>query len=145
MEALPHDPDIKALLRLGVVWNIPMASNRASADFLLTSPLMHQEYDAILPVLRPTLPWARKGCKRPFYSVRGVFPDKFPTKLVLDPAEQAGYFFQLFLPVRTVVMLVSAYSLPEMSFFKSRKVVCTWLALFWVLSYSIINVGPCTR
>lgn len=49
MEALPHDPDIKALLRLGVVWNIPMASNRASADFLLTSPLMHQEYDAILP------------------------------------------------------------------------------------------------
>jgi methylglyoxal synthase len=49
MEALPHDPDIKALLRLGVVWNIPMASNRASADFLLTSPLMHQEYEAILP------------------------------------------------------------------------------------------------
>ncbi|NLR59817.1 methylglyoxal synthase [Chitinophaga polysaccharea] len=49
MEALPHDPDIKALLRLGVVWNIPMASNRASADFLLTSPLMHQEYEATLP------------------------------------------------------------------------------------------------
>ncbi|SEW11420.1 methylglyoxal synthase [Chitinophaga arvensicola] len=49
MEALPHDPDIKALLRLGVVWNIPIASNRSSADFLLTSPLMHQEYEAILP------------------------------------------------------------------------------------------------
>ncbi|ATL49736.1 methylglyoxal synthase [Chitinophaga caeni] len=49
MEALPHDPDIKALLRLGVVWNIPMASNRASADFLLTSPLIHQEYEVILP------------------------------------------------------------------------------------------------
>lgn len=49
MEALPHDPDIKALLRLGVVWNIPMASNRASADFLMTSPLMHQEYTVILP------------------------------------------------------------------------------------------------
>lgn len=49
MEALPHDPDIKALLRLGVVWNIPMASNRSSADFLLTSPLMHQEYTALLP------------------------------------------------------------------------------------------------
>lgn len=49
MEALPHDPDIKALLRLGVVWNIPMASNRASADFLMTSPLMHQEYQVILP------------------------------------------------------------------------------------------------
>lgn len=49
MEALPHDPDIKALLRLGAVWNIPVACNRASADFLLTSPLMHQDYDAILP------------------------------------------------------------------------------------------------
>ncbi|RFS23555.1 methylglyoxal synthase [Chitinophaga silvatica] len=49
MEALPHDPDIKALLRLGVVWNIPMASNRASADFLVTSPLMNQEYETILP------------------------------------------------------------------------------------------------
>ncbi|MVT07113.1 methylglyoxal synthase [Chitinophaga tropicalis] len=49
MEALPHDPDIKALLRLCVVWNIPVASNRTSADFLLTSPLMHQDYAASLP------------------------------------------------------------------------------------------------
>jgi methylglyoxal synthase len=48
MEAQPHDPDIKALLRLGVVWNIPMACDRATADFLLTSPLMHQEYDTQL-------------------------------------------------------------------------------------------------
>ncbi|NJN34779.1 MAG: methylglyoxal synthase [Saprospiraceae bacterium] len=49
MEAQPHDPDIKALLRLGVVWNIPIASDRATADFLVTSPLMHQDYDTILP------------------------------------------------------------------------------------------------
>lgn len=49
MEALPHDPDIKALLRLCAVWNIPMACNRTTADFLLTSPLMHQDYEAILP------------------------------------------------------------------------------------------------
>lgn len=49
MEAQPHDPDIKALLRLGVTWNIPIANNRASADFLLTSPLMYQDYEAILP------------------------------------------------------------------------------------------------
>jgi methylglyoxal synthase len=49
MEAQPHDPDIKALLRLGVVWNIPMACDRATADFLMTSPLMHTEYDAMIP------------------------------------------------------------------------------------------------
>ena len=46
MASQPHDPDIKALLRLGVVWNIPMACNRASADFMLTSPLMQDEYEA---------------------------------------------------------------------------------------------------
>jgi methylglyoxal synthase len=49
MQAQPHDPDIKALLRLGVVWNIPFACDRATADFLLTSPLMHGEYDTIIP------------------------------------------------------------------------------------------------
>lgn len=45
MAAQPHDPDIKALLRLGVVWNIPTACNRSMADFLLTSPLMNETYD----------------------------------------------------------------------------------------------------
>ena len=49
MEAQPHDPDIKALLRLGVVWNIPFACDRATADFILTSPLMHEEYESIIP------------------------------------------------------------------------------------------------
>jgi len=49
MEAQPHDPDIKALLRLGGVWNIPIACDRATADFLLTSPLMYQDYQIILP------------------------------------------------------------------------------------------------
>jgi methylglyoxal synthase len=49
MEAQPHDPDIKALLRLGVVWNIPFACDRATADFLLTSPLMHDTYETLLP------------------------------------------------------------------------------------------------
>ncbi|MCO5239751.1 MAG: methylglyoxal synthase [Chitinophagaceae bacterium] len=49
MEAQPHDPDVKALLRLAVVWNIPAASNRTSSDFLMTSPLMHQVYEAIVP------------------------------------------------------------------------------------------------
>lgn len=49
MEAQPHDPDIKALLRLGVVWNIPIACDRATADFLLTSPLMYEDYEVIIP------------------------------------------------------------------------------------------------
>ena len=49
MEALPHDPDIKALLRLAVTWNILVACDRATADFILTSPLMFQEYETILP------------------------------------------------------------------------------------------------
>jgi methylglyoxal synthase len=46
---LPHDPDVKALLRVAAVWNIPIACNRASADFLMSSPLMCQEYQRILP------------------------------------------------------------------------------------------------
>lgn len=49
LEAQPHDPDIKALLRLAVVWNIPVATNRSTADFLFSSPLMDQEYQRTAP------------------------------------------------------------------------------------------------
>lgn len=49
MEAQPHDPDIKALLRLAVTWNIPFACDRATADFLLTSHLMFEEYTCSIP------------------------------------------------------------------------------------------------
>jgi methylglyoxal synthase len=49
MEAQPHDPDIKALLRVAVTYNLPFACDRATADFLLTSPLMHQDYEVVLP------------------------------------------------------------------------------------------------
>jgi methylglyoxal synthase len=49
LESQPHDPDVKALLRLAAVWNIPVAVNRTSADFLISSPLMNQEYPRILP------------------------------------------------------------------------------------------------
>ena len=49
MESQPHDPDVKALLRVAATWNIPVACNRATADFLLTSPLMYEKYEVILP------------------------------------------------------------------------------------------------
>jgi methylglyoxal synthase len=49
MEAQPHDPDVKALLRVAATWNIPTACNRATADFLLTSPHMNNEYEPVLP------------------------------------------------------------------------------------------------
>jgi methylglyoxal synthase len=49
MQAQPHDSDVKALLRLGVAWNILLACDRSTADFILTSPLMHQDYDIQIP------------------------------------------------------------------------------------------------
>ena len=48
MEAQPHDSDVKALLRLGVAWNILLACDRATADFIVTSPLMLDEYETQL-------------------------------------------------------------------------------------------------
>lgn len=49
LEPQPHDPDIKALLRLAVLYNIPTASNRSTADFLISSPFMTQSYKRFLP------------------------------------------------------------------------------------------------
>ncbi|RCX18870.1 methylglyoxal synthase [Anaerobacterium chartisolvens] len=44
LSSQPHDPDVKALLRIAVLYDIPVAMNRSSADFMLNSPLMEQEY-----------------------------------------------------------------------------------------------------
>ena len=49
LEPMPHDTDVKALLRIAVVWNIPVACNRASADFMISSPLMSEEYGRLVP------------------------------------------------------------------------------------------------
>ena len=49
LEPQPHDPDVKALLRIAVVWNIPIACNRASADFMISSPLMASDYERQMP------------------------------------------------------------------------------------------------
>lgn len=49
LESQPHDPDVKALLRMASVWNVPTACDRATADFLISSPLMHGTYERRVP------------------------------------------------------------------------------------------------
>ncbi|WP_290784751.1 methylglyoxal synthase [Halomonas sp.] len=45
----PHDPDVKALLRLAALWNVPVACNTASADFMMSSPWLDEAYEMTIP------------------------------------------------------------------------------------------------
>jgi hypothetical protein len=73
MEAQPHDPDIKALLRLAVAWNIPFACDRATADFIFTSPLMLEEYEIIPPIIRYTITGCKIQGSQPYKKDTGAF------------------------------------------------------------------------
>lgn len=48
MQPQPHDVDVKALLRIAVLYNIPTASNRSTADFIISSPLVHSDYKPLI-------------------------------------------------------------------------------------------------
>jgi methylglyoxal synthase len=61
LEALSHDSDVKALLRMSVVWNIPVACNRASADFMISSPLMAKKYQRIIPDYKNYRQWLKRS------------------------------------------------------------------------------------
>ena len=61
MSAQPHDVDVKALLRLATLYNVPTAINRSSADFLISSPLMaHEDY---CPVLKDYTSYIERNLK----------------------------------------------------------------------------------
>ena len=60
LSSQPHDPDVKALIRLAVVWNIPVACNQATADFIIHSSLLQTDYQRAVPDFSAYLQRLRK-------------------------------------------------------------------------------------
>ena len=93
LEPQPHDPDVKALLRMAVVWNIPIACDRASADFMISSPLMNKPYSRIVPdydVYR-TRPIPQREAPAPVLRVAAASPsDQADQKSELNQAAGLG-------------------------------------------------------
>jgi methylglyoxal synthase len=57
LTAQPHDPDVKALLRIAVLYNVPMACNRSSADFVISSSLMDEAYNRVMVDYESRIPY----------------------------------------------------------------------------------------
>ncbi len=64
LQQLPHDPDVKALLRLAALWNIPVACNAATADYLITSPLVDVAYERETPDYKAYIDNRTRGLRK---------------------------------------------------------------------------------
>jgi methylglyoxal synthase len=76
LEQQAHDPDVKALLRMAMVWNIPTACDRASADFMISSPLMDKTYERLVPDYEVYRNRKVPGVETPPIPIPGVVENK---------------------------------------------------------------------